>query len=171
MSAKLHWKQRTHQRVSFSVTGGHLLAGRPLPRHGVAVEANILGPELQERGPLVLLRAGCPRIGVHHPLGGILPGGPPSIQLETDKERVVRVSALVRNHSLPTWTTAHQGAWKAMPRGQWLGRPHSSTSALTEQTRPQEVQCVPQGTQPVGRELGAESRPDHTQDDQPRQHP
>lgn len=88
-----------------------------------------------------------------------------------DKERVVRVSALVRNHSLPTWTTAHQSAWKAMPRGQRLGRPHSSTSGLTEQTRPQEVQCVLQGTQPVGRELGAESRPDHTQDDQPRQHP
>lgn len=38
----------------------------------------------------MLLRAGCPRIGVHHPLGGVLPGGPPSIQLETDKEGRVR---------------------------------------------------------------------------------
>lgn len=27
VNAKLLWKQGTHQRVSFSVTGGHLLAG------------------------------------------------------------------------------------------------------------------------------------------------
>ena len=93
-----------------------------------------------------------------------------------DKERVVRVSALVRNSTVPLpirayQTTAYQGASKAMSRGQRLRRPHSGTSALTEQTRPQEVQRVTQGTQLIGRELDVESRPDLTQDDQPRQYP
>lgn len=89
VNAELLWEPRTHQWVSFGVAGGHLLARRPFPRHGVAVEADILRPELQQGRPLVLLWAGCPGVGVHHPLGGILPGSPPSIELKTGKEGIV----------------------------------------------------------------------------------
>lgn len=38
----------------------------------------------------MLLWAGCPRVGVHHPLGGILPGGPPPIELKTGRARILR---------------------------------------------------------------------------------
>lgn len=41
----------------------------------------------------MLLWAGRPRIGVHHPLGRILPGGPPSIELKRGKEGTVRKAA------------------------------------------------------------------------------
>lgn len=88
--AELLRELRTHQRVSFSIAGGHLLAGRALPRHGVAIEADILGPELQQGRPLVLLRAGRPGVGVHHPLGRVLPGGPPSVELRGGQEGIVR---------------------------------------------------------------------------------
>lgn len=37
----------------------------------------------------MLLWTGGPGVGVHHPLGGILPGGPPSIELKTGKEGIV----------------------------------------------------------------------------------
>lgn len=88
--AELLREPRTHQRVSFSVAGGHLLASRALPRQGVAVEADILGPELQQGRPLMLLWAGRPGVGVHHPLGRVLPGGPPSVELRGRPEGMVR---------------------------------------------------------------------------------
>lgn len=78
-------EMRAYQRISFSITHWNLFAGGAFPGHGVAIEAHVLGPQLQQRRPLVVLGAGCPGVGVHHPLGRILPGRSPPIQLEEHK--------------------------------------------------------------------------------------
>lgn len=76
---------RAYQRISFSITHWNLFAGGALPGHGVAIEAHVLGPQLEQRRPLVVLGGGCPGVGVHHPLGRILPGRSPPIQLKEHK--------------------------------------------------------------------------------------
>lgn len=76
---------RAYQRIPFSITHWNLFAGGAFPGHGVAVKAHVLGPQLEQRRPLVVLGGGCPGVGVHHPLGRILPGRSPPVQLEEHK--------------------------------------------------------------------------------------
>lgn len=78
-------ERRAYQRISFSITHWDLFGGGALPGHRVAIKAHILRPQLEQRGPLVVLGAGCPGVGVHHPLGRVLPGGSPPVQLKENK--------------------------------------------------------------------------------------
>lgn len=75
-------KVRAYQRISFGITHWNLFAGGAFPGHGVAIEAHVFGPQLQQRRPLMVLWGGRPRVGVHHPFGRILPWRSPPIQLE-----------------------------------------------------------------------------------------
>lgn len=76
---------RAYQRISLSITHWNLFAGGAFPGHGVAIKAHVLRPQLEQRRPLVVLRGGCPGVGVHDPLGRILPGSSPPIQLKEHK--------------------------------------------------------------------------------------
>lgn len=90
-----------YQRISLSITHWQLLAGGALAGHAVAVQAHVLGPQLQQRGPLVLLGAGCPGVAVHHPPGRVLPGRPPPVQLQEHKA----TSGIPTAQPLPTCPT------------------------------------------------------------------
>lgn len=73
----------THQWVCVTVTLWRLFSDS-FSRGWVAIEPDILWPELQQRGP-VTWRGGCwPRVGVNHPGSWVFPCSSAAIQLQRE---------------------------------------------------------------------------------------
>jgi len=81
---------RAHQGVCVAVALRGVFPGS-LPGSRVTVEPHVLGAELQQRRPIGWGRRGRPGVGVNHPVGGVLPRSPPTVELKRQTGRKVRI--------------------------------------------------------------------------------
>lgn len=91
-----------------------------------------------------------------------------------DRQRGVRVSALVRNPTFVSLTGLPPISWPRRPCPGASSSVDPTAAPVSSLNRPGPERCgvLPQVTQPIGGELDVEPRPDPTQkDDQPRQYP
>ena len=114
-------------------------------------------PSGSAAAPLLPLSLGLPAPGA---------AGIPGVVLGRQRKSGQGLCPSQRLHGLPT-----RAPRRPCPEASGFGDPTAAPVPSLNRPGPQEVQCVTQGTQLIGRELDVESRPDLTQDDQPRQYP